>query len=88
MQNIRVSSHKEEDYMAKEDVSKKTLVVLVFLVILVTIFGTWAVLNTGTQTYVHNRDQANARVMLEIAGESPGPGPVEATGNVAFVITG
>lgn len=72
--------------MAKEDVSKKTLVVLVFLVILVTIFGTWAVLNTGTQTFVQTRDQTNARVMLEIAGESPAPSPIEATGNVAIEI--
>jgi len=71
-----------------EEVSKKTLVVLVFLVILVTIFGTWAVLNTAPQSVTISRDQTNAKLMFEIAGGSPEPGPATATGNVALEILG
>ena len=71
------------------DVSKKTLVVLVFLVILVTIFGTWAVLQSSPQKVIQYRDQASGIVMLEIAGEDPTSSnaePVQSTGNVVLEI--
>ncbi|MBI4150513.1 hypothetical protein HY492_00125 [Candidatus Woesearchaeota archaeon] len=53
------------------DVSKKTLVVLVFLVILVTMFSTWAVLSANTPNIVRTSNEAKGFVMLQIVGTEP-----------------
>jgi hypothetical protein len=69
-----------------EDISRRTLAVLVVLVILVTLFGTWAVLNSAPDTVIRSQDQAKGVVMLQIAGDAPTHEPVSATGNVVLNI--
>ncbi len=59
--------------MAKQqdDISKKTLVVLVSLVILVTIFSTWAVLTASTPQIIKSPNDAKGFVLLQIVGNTP-----------------
>ena len=69
-----------------DDVSKKTLVVLVFLVILVTIFGTWAVLQSAPQKVVQYKDQTSGIVMLEVIGDGISDTDMQGTGQVTLEI--
>ncbi|MBI4145535.1 hypothetical protein HY493_05030 [Candidatus Woesearchaeota archaeon] len=74
-----------------QDISKKTLVILVFIIILVTIIGTWAVLNTSTQQLVRSSGQAKGIVMFQIVGaepQAPQQSASEITGNAVFQIVG
>ncbi|MEK6848946.1 MAG: hypothetical protein AABY01_00050 [Nanoarchaeota archaeon] len=73
--------------MAKTtDVSKKTVMVLAFLVIVISIFSTWALLSATTPQIVRNSGEAKGMVMLQILGDTPQSGPTQVTGNVGLTI--
>lgn len=73
--------------MAKQDdVSKKTVLVLATLVILVTIFSTWAVLTATSVPVVRSTGEAKGLVMLQIAGDTPQSTAPPATANVALTV--
>ena len=73
----------------KDDVSKKTLIVLVLLVIIVTVFGTWAALSTtAPQRIIRTVGQAQGVVLLGIAESTPPAVPQNSSGQITLGIAG
>ena len=70
-----------------EDVSKRTLALLAVILIIVTIFGTWAVLNSDAQPSIRSEDQAKAIILLQIVGDAPASGQESMTGRIVLKVT-
>jgi cytochrome oxidase assembly protein ShyY1 len=72
-----------------EDLSKNTLVVLVVLTVIVSLLGTWTVINEANKVRTTAPAQSTvtaAEVSLEIAPAAHAPAPVQATGEVTLTI--
>ena len=83
---MKLNVSRKRGELAGQDISRKTLAVLVFLVILVTVFSTWAVL-TATQPNTHGPGSSKGMILLQIAGDSPKASSQPSTGNVALEIS-
>ena len=71
-----------------EDISKNTLLVLVVLTIIVSLLGTWTVINEATKVRAQPAGPAADATTGKVSGDVlPPPEPVSATGQVVIAIT-
>lgn len=70
------------------DISKKTLVVLFIVAIVLSAVATWKILSTPTTVVVKDKaaEQGKAQVSFGIGGEPVPAEPVVKTGQVNFVV--
>ncbi len=66
------------------DISKTTITVLVLLTLMISVIGTWTVLNEVNNVKATKASTAVGRVSLTVSAPPEAPQPVDATGRVTL----
>lgn len=69
----------------EEDISKKTIFVLLVLTILVSVLSTWTLIESTPDTEVVQSKESKGQGNVRLVIEEP-PGPVQTRGNVQLTI--
>ena len=71
------------------DVSKRTVLVLLVITVLVSVIGTWTVLNSVSETstgWTASNPVPGSQISLEVEGRVPASEPADLPGNVALTV--